>query len=313
MQHPDEGLIHSWLDGQLPAAEAALLESHVVECHACAEKVAEARGLIAGSSRILTALDDAPRGVIPAAPRTSRQIPFLKAAAVLLVVATGGMLVLRGGRSESPAIIVNSTAATTPASVAPVTGNAPVAAAQTSKAPAAATVSHSVAAQPSAPLSVQAGDKTVAVAATSTKSPAAGALGQDTTIDIVMTPERLQLSAVVTTGVTSVNAQSNLKLVGDEPVPGGRRTTYEVEPGKLVSLVEANPVITGSAMSARSTAIQSRGVYAPRSTVSSTPTAMTMEADPSTLQIIRWTDKATGSVMTLTGPFSEEKLEQIRR
>jgi anti-sigma factor RsiW len=74
MQHLDEGMIHAWLDGQLPRDEAAAVEAHVAECRPCADAVAEARGLIAASSRILTALDAVPREVAPkpiAAPDTA--------------------------------------------------------------------------------------------------------------------------------------------------------------------------------------------------------------------------------------------------
>ena len=65
MQHLDEGTIHAWLDGQLPRDEAQRVEAHVAECRPCADAVAEARGLIAASSRILTALDTVPREVVP--------------------------------------------------------------------------------------------------------------------------------------------------------------------------------------------------------------------------------------------------------
>lgn len=67
MEHIDEGTIHAWLDGVLSADEGARLEGHVASCAACAAAVAEARGLIAASSRILSALDDVPGGVIPVA------------------------------------------------------------------------------------------------------------------------------------------------------------------------------------------------------------------------------------------------------
>src|SRR5262245_40545721 len=65
MQHLDEGTIHAWLDGQLPREEALAVEAHVAECRQCADAVAEARGLIAASSRLLTALDSVPREVVP--------------------------------------------------------------------------------------------------------------------------------------------------------------------------------------------------------------------------------------------------------
>ena len=70
MQHLDEGTIHAWLDGQLPQDEAQQVEAHVAECRQCADSVAEARGLIAASSRILTALDNIPGEVVP------KQAPF---------------------------------------------------------------------------------------------------------------------------------------------------------------------------------------------------------------------------------------------
>ena len=71
MQHLDEGTIHAWLDGELTPAERAGAESHVAECAECAAAVAEARGFIAASSRILTALDSVPGGVLPAASTAS--------------------------------------------------------------------------------------------------------------------------------------------------------------------------------------------------------------------------------------------------
>ena len=66
MQHLDEGTIHAWLDGELPPAERAQAEAHIAECAECAAAVAEARGFVAASSRILTALDSVPGGVLPA-------------------------------------------------------------------------------------------------------------------------------------------------------------------------------------------------------------------------------------------------------
>ena len=65
MQHLDDGTIHAWLDGALGTGEAAAVEAHAAACRDCADRVAEARGLIAASSRILTALDDVPEHVVP--------------------------------------------------------------------------------------------------------------------------------------------------------------------------------------------------------------------------------------------------------
>jgi hypothetical protein len=105
MQHLDEGTIHAWLDGQLPPGEGEAVEAHVAECRSCADAVAEARGLIAASSRILTALDGVPRGVMPkpAVQRARRRWltgPSLAAAATILV-AVGTFAVVRNADERS--------------------------------------------------------------------------------------------------------------------------------------------------------------------------------------------------------------------
>ena len=109
MQHLDEGTIHSWLDGALNADEAARVEAHVKECPQCAAAVAEARGFIAGASRILTALDNAPRGVIPVATPKKRFDPIVwRVAATLLLVAAGTLVVFRNGGRQAPIAISNA-------------------------------------------------------------------------------------------------------------------------------------------------------------------------------------------------------------
>jgi len=120
MQHLDEGTIHSWLDGALSADEAARVEAHVKECPQCAAAVAEARGFIAGASRILTALDNAPRGVIPVAAPKKRIDPIVwRVAATLMVVAAGTLVVFRNGGREAQ--IATTSADTVPSSVKAVT------------------------------------------------------------------------------------------------------------------------------------------------------------------------------------------------
>jgi hypothetical protein len=59
MSHVDEGLIHAWLDGELTGEEAARVERLIATDPMWAAVAAEARGLLAGASRILGALDDA--------------------------------------------------------------------------------------------------------------------------------------------------------------------------------------------------------------------------------------------------------------
>lgn len=81
MKHIEEGTIHAWIDGALSVEGARSVEEHVSECAACAAAVAEARGLVAGASRILGALDDVPANVtpkrapFPPAPTPARAAP----------------------------------------------------------------------------------------------------------------------------------------------------------------------------------------------------------------------------------------------
>lgn len=96
MNHLDEGTIHAWLDGAVDATRAREIETHVASCPTCSAAVAEARGFIAGASRILDSLDDVPAGVTPkrlAQPptrqwRASRWVTSIAAALMLAVGVT---------------------------------------------------------------------------------------------------------------------------------------------------------------------------------------------------------------------------------
>jgi hypothetical protein len=118
--HLDEGTIHAWLDGALDAEEASRVERHAAECAACAAAVAEARGLVAGASRILTALDGVPAGVVPRtttagggpSARRSRSLwttlhltPARAAAAAVVVLAAGTALVFHNAPNATRSAI----------------------------------------------------------------------------------------------------------------------------------------------------------------------------------------------------------------
>ena len=157
--HPDEGLLHEWLDEQLPAGDAAVIHAHVHACAECAARVAEARGLIAASRRILTALDDVPAHVIPApsvivaadataaraastrvpdkAPSYSSvgnqttRAPFRwrtvgKVAAVVLIAIIPGVLLLRGDDVALPTALQKSLAVAESANAGPAADAASV-------------------------------------------------------------------------------------------------------------------------------------------------------------------------------------------
>ena len=91
MPRPDEGMIHAWLDGELSPDEAARVARLAEQDPEWRAAVAEARGLIAASSRIVRALDAVPGGVVPAkAPavrRAFRVRPWVGIAAGLALVA----------------------------------------------------------------------------------------------------------------------------------------------------------------------------------------------------------------------------------
>ena len=98
--HPDEGTIHAWLDGALDAEQAAQLHAHGAGCATCAERVAEARGLVAGASRVVALLDEpSQQAMMPASTPTAgtemsvwrlmRVTPARAAIAAVLVVAVG--------------------------------------------------------------------------------------------------------------------------------------------------------------------------------------------------------------------------------
>ncbi|HEX9484606.1 MAG TPA: hypothetical protein VF929_08490 [Gemmatimonadaceae bacterium] len=105
--HPDQGTIHAWLEGSLDSAAATRTEAHAAECALCSARVAEARGLIAGASRVAGLLDEVPPPIVrptPAAsPSTWRTFRVTPARAVLtaaLVVTIGVVLTRRHGAVE---------------------------------------------------------------------------------------------------------------------------------------------------------------------------------------------------------------------
>jgi len=127
MQHLEEGTIHAWLDGALPAEESAGVERHVAVCTECASLVAEARGMIAGASRIVSSLDIVPGGVIPKSSRATKSsgslwrslrfTPSRAALAATLVIAVSTVLTLRHD-TETKIVPTMSSNAAAPASAA---------------------------------------------------------------------------------------------------------------------------------------------------------------------------------------------------
>jgi hypothetical protein len=147
MRHLDEGTIHAWLDGALPVDEAERVARHASSCAECAHAVADARGLIAGTSRIVSSLDAVRGGAIPpqSSPVTQRSLwrtlhftPGRAALAATLLLAIASTLVLsRQGPIEPSAETANARHPSTEAA-------APPAAERAVPVPAPATVRRSV-------------------------------------------------------------------------------------------------------------------------------------------------------------------------
>ena len=58
MLHPDEGIIHELLDGELAGSEAETVRRHLTECGDCRRLYQEAQDLVAESDRAIGLLDD---------------------------------------------------------------------------------------------------------------------------------------------------------------------------------------------------------------------------------------------------------------
>src|SRR4051812_11537934 len=281
MQHLDEGTIHSWLDGALSADEAAQAEAHVKECAQCATAVAEARGFIAASSRILTSLDNVPKGVVPIAQRRRvRNWPIWRAAAAVLVVALGSFVVLRDrvaapARPSSAKTIVSDAAATSiaPAPTAATTGQAASDASVRNAAPMRRSERSQESAAEHAPSAIDIGrgrstrqpqpSSAIAPQFQKTMQAPAGARG-DVRDNFAAPPAiggagaagpvRSALSAQVP-DIAATSAASEpqlLRIVGRQRTIGQTQTRYEVAPGDTVSLIELsnlrleNVVVTGA-------------------------------------------------------------------
>ena len=333
MQHLDEGTIHSWLDGALPPDEAARVEAHVSECAQCAAMAAEARGFIAASSRILTALDDAPRGVIPIQPIVRRRFgPAWRAAAAVLVVALGTVAIrntLRVNRSGEASLALDSVVTTsskqTPAVESVGNAAAPAAADRAVRpmvlskpaSPSRAASTRPSSAPPAPALSPSIAQVQKASAPTArplTKSAEA--------------PATLGAVAMRETAQDEASNEQPLKIVRVDSTSAEKRTVYEIAPSETVTLVESrvadrtelgNVVVTGAATGAAGASVpsasDSRRAMSPNTVRSNAaaPHAQATAAFAAAERTIEWKDRSTGHVLRLTGRYPPERLEEIKK
>jgi anti-sigma factor RsiW len=284
MQHLDEGTIHAWLDGALSPDEAARVEAHVAECPQCAAAVAEARGFIAASSRILTALDHVPRGVVPVARPARWSNPAMwRAAAAVLVIAAGSLVVVRNtgrdSKAEYTSIETTDTAPVIPFAppitiLAKPSLGAAGSAVQQSVSPAQKSVEKRVATDAAAPAeqtlattrsrvaesgnaaalssrpNILANDNSVA--ATPTAPAVSDSAGKNSPASGYGSVQPLQ-SRIMLRGMTALSTDRDsigvlgpLKVVGTPRQIGAKVTLYEVTPTDTVTLTEFMSVQLGS-------------------------------------------------------------------
>jgi anti-sigma factor RsiW len=274
MQHLDEGTIHSWLDGALSAEEAARVSAHVEECRQCAAAVAEARGFIAASSRILTALDNVPKGVVPVSERAKpRNWAAWRAAAAVLVVALGSFAVLREGMGTQRSLSEVATMSARNPAADLATDSASAATAPSESLPVNAVATAKVLAKPAAPAhaanplafgkianrETPGQERASAPAVISQPPPVVAGVRPEARADnatsqnfgaATMKVAAEPLSGRVAGVASSVGASgaamsdvlagpTSIRVVGTPRVIGEKRTLYEVAPGDTVLLAEA--------------------------------------------------------------------------
>jgi hypothetical protein len=312
MQHPDEGTIHAWLDGELTADEVLALESHIAACPECSTRVAEARGLVAASSRIVSALDVIPGGVIPSSSAPIRKTTWyssvqFRAAAGIVVVAGASFLLLSSGQEDAARSSVAVVAPKSPVAESTVT-TAPREIVELEKSAGNHALAKPVAPRAAAPKKLSSPQVTAptpsalpASTESAARAQAMDEVAQAKTLprpDTAAPPARIMLRAAV---AGARDAYAGLRLVRSDTSQASVRNVYEVRQGVEVALTETR--LPSQRFSAGAVAGQPQA--APPA---APPAAATSAALPAT--VITWIkgDK----LFTLMGALSKGELEAIR-
>ena len=336
--------IHAWLDGALQQEEGAALEAHVASCAECQAVVAEARGLIAASSRIVSALDIIPAGVIPARAQPKRAWyagTQFRAAAAILFVAGASMLIMRGRGSEpladtaervmSEAVQDSALAVVQDGAMAAKSVATPPQETQQAESRSRVAVK-APAPKVAADEFTGAGMRQVltesdaATAPVGAPPPVAAATGNAATGAAPPTAKagaapRLRLNTspvldnvVVTGAATGLTAEfaDRLTVIGVDSTGAERITRYRMVSGEEITLTEARPALK-AALSAQAErrAESSREMAAPAAPAPALVRTDSTATAP--MVTISWTDPKTSRRYTLSGRVSRERLEQLRK
>jgi putative zinc finger protein len=342
MQHPDEGTIHAWIDGELSQADATALETHLAVCAECSAMAAEARGLVAASSRIVSALDIIPGGVIPAA-RAKRRPWYmstqLRAAAAIAVVAGASMLVMRD-RKEATMDSVLSATAPAPAAVESDRSAAPRETPATSAANTPADAGQQLKkekaeAAPPRRLERQSAGKVseassppatagsaAAAPASTAPAPTAQAIAAPIAAPLPPPPARsaadeARSAKIAAAERDSAQRRSNIML-SDVVVTGaaaGVPALKELRTDSSSNRVRLTFYQVSPGLEVTLSDVEPSPLLKlekARGNVSTPPMASRVAADAQSMKSISWIDKR-GHSMTLSGPVSKEQLERIRK
>jgi hypothetical protein len=333
MRHPDEGTIHTWLDGELPADEASALEAHIAECPECSARAAEARGLAAASSRIVSALDIVPGGVIPAAAPKGRKwfaTAQFRAAAAAVIVAGASFLVMRG-RDKSAMDSIMTTASSPAPAVSPSSADAqrdlmtapqeqaaappPAGTTAPKKSEVAKVAEGSVRSEPS-PGPLSAAQNTAAQLEGAVAGVRTGVTDSSHAADALalrrrVTDERDFTGKGVRGGVARGAARSpvlpEFPRVRTDSIQSGSRTVFELSPGIEVTLIDAAPAAADALVKQKEIAVSAPAPPPPAAAMAKPDSSPQMP-----INTITWVDKR-GHSMTLTGRVSVLQLQVLRQ
>lgn len=343
-QHPDEGTLHAYIDGELAPTEAAMLEVHVRECVRCAATLAEARGHAAAASRVITTLDAAPASAATAAPtvvgavaaparRAVRppifRLPYARAAALLLLV--GGTAVVvertgtlsRGTSTQAESLLTDAATESDLASTATVEGATAMTPARVPE-PAAATdlsggarggVTGSLAQKAAAPPSVTAGTASDGTGRRAERSAPAPRL-----------PAAVIQSRGVAIGAAAKDAapaEAQAAGLPAAPPAAPARTVMKVEEVTVTSALSFGPTVSryrtkdGTILTLieeplRTTFAEESAATRQNALPRAQPSVAAAMAAPA-INTYRWSSAERGKTYTLSGPLAVTELEALSK
>jgi hypothetical protein len=291
-----------------------VIASHIAQCEQCGAAVAEARGLIAASSRILSALDDVPANAIPSstvptrerwsdmrAKRNRRNI-YLQAAGVLIVVGLSATVIrektfrnFRGKQAADAALSMQALDSSAKKQEGPIAAPTPVAAAErtavTQSAPPPVRRLESVG-------KAKGSVGSVANAASSMKSELAEGASAAKDQSVAMLAVSQNDSGLVAKGDTAV---------------------YEVRPGVTVTLAVDSVTMDVRSLEDRATvserrqakAVMSKQMMEKRAAASAPPPPPPPTVLPP-MNTIRWFDPTTGRWLSLRGRLTVAQLDSLK-